>query len=317
MDVKRKVAMAVATLTVALGAGHLMQNGLGLGGAQVALADMPAPTPEAIMPLAAGLGPLGDTVVGPDAPVPPLPDAAFDPVRADPSPPGRTTKNEACPVTLEVMASAQATLDLTLIAPCRASERVVLRHGGLAITAMTSITGTLFTSLPGMEAAGEVSIFFDDGIGAQATQPLPDMPLYRRFAVQWVAEDRFQLHAFENGAAYGAEGHVFAAKPQRRLPNVVMQGGYLTLLGDSTAPLPMQAEVYTFPLDDADQVDLSVEAAVTQATCDREMLGEVLLSEGGGVTKTDLTMATPACDAIGDILVLNNPLSDLKLAVAN
>jgi hypothetical protein len=96
-----------------------------------------------------------------------------------------------------------------------------------------------------------------------------------------------------------------------------MQGGYLTVLGDRTAPLPMLAEVYTFPIDLAEPVDLTIEASVTDATCDRELLGEVLLSEGGEVTKTDLTMATPTCDAIGDVLVLNNPLPDLKLAAMN
>jgi hypothetical protein len=75
--------------------------------------------------------------------------------------------------------------------------------------------------------------------------------------------------------------------------------------------------VYTFPLDPAAPVDLAIEASVTAATCDRELLGEVLLSEGGALTKTDLTMATPTCDAIGDVLVLNNPLPDLKLAAVN
>jgi hypothetical protein len=77
------------------------------------------------------------------------------------------------------------------------------------------------------------------------------------------------------------------------------------------------AQVYTFPVGLAEAVDLTIEAEVTEATCNRELLGEVLFSELGGVTKTDLTMATPDCDAIGDVLVLNNPLPDLKLAAAN
>lgn len=333
MEMKRKVAMAAATLAVALGAGHLMQNGL--GGGESLLADATAPAPQDITALAAGVGPATSPIIPeaePAAPV--LPETAFAPTPL-PEPPAQASLPQVeapsadapalslsgdttnCPVTLEVIASAQATLDLTLIAPCRTSERVVLHHGGLTVTAMTSLSGTLFTSLPGMEPEGEVYIYFNDGLEATAAESLPDLPLYRRFAVQWLADDSFQLHAYENGAAFGEDGHVSAANPQRRLPNVPVDGGYLSLLGDSTAPRPMLAEVYTFPLDPAEPVELSIEAAVTEATCDRELLGEVLFSEGGTLTKTDLTMATPTCDAIGDVLVLNNPLPDLKLAVAN
>ena len=56
---------------------------------------------------------------------------------------------------------------------------------------------------------------------------------------------------------------------------------------------------------------------MSEATCDRELLGELLISEGGTHAATDLTLATPECDAIGDVLVLNNLLPDLKLATAN
>lgn len=329
MELKRKVAMAAVTLAVALGVGHLMQNGLVVQPGRVAdndgtAAETPTAAPKEIIPLAAGL----DAVpVAVQAATPALPDAALAPALPEAAdaglpavapPPALLSGNSTdCPVTLEVMASAQATLDLMLTAPCRASERVVIRHGGLAVTGMTSLTGALFTSLPGMESAGEVSVLFGDGLTVSAAEALPDLPLYRRFAVQWLADDAFQINAFENGAQFGEEGHVSATNPQRRLPNVPLRGGYLSLLGNNTAAPPMLAEVYTFPLDTAEPVDLTLEASVTAQTCDRELLGEVLLSEGGGVTKTDLTMATPDCDAIGDVLVLNNPLPDLKLAAAN
>lgn len=332
MELKRKVAMAAATLSVALGAGHLMQNGFG-GATQTAA--LQGETPQAITPLAAGVS-TEPAVEAPAPAAPVLPETAFAPTPAQDAPretadlpapapdlvedaPDMVLSGDSinCPITLDLIASAQATLDLTLVAPCRASERVVIRHGGLTVTGVTSLTGTLFASVPGMEPTGDVAVYFNDGVEVSAAESLPDLPLYRRFAVQWVAEDAFQLHAFESGASYGEPGHVSATNPARRLQNVPMQGGYLSLLGDSNAPLPMLAEVYTFPLDPAQPVDLTIEASVTEATCDRELLGEVLLSEGGTVTKTDLTMATPSCDAIGDVLVLNNPLPDLKLAVAN
>ena len=377
MEFKRKLAMAMATLAVALGVGHVMQNGLGAQPGRVASNEAPTPgspdhAPHEIVPLAAGLGgmPAQTGMVAEPRP-PALPDAAFAPAPAPAAPaeaalpapdmpeaaldaapvlgpamgpvmgpasetvaaPDVAAKDDTpdtdlpeiaisgdstnCPVSLDVMASALATLDLTLQAPCRASERVVIRHGGLTVTGMTSLTGTLFTSIPGMEASGAVSVLFGDGLEVNAVGALPDLTLYRRFAVQWMADDTFQVNAFENGAQFGEAGHVSATNPHRRIASLPMQGGYLSLLGDGAAPLPMLAEVYTFPQAPDETVVLTIEASVTEATCNRELLGEVLLSEAGTVTKTDLTMATPTCDAIGDVLVLNNPLPDLKLAAAN
>jgi hypothetical protein len=322
MDVKRKIAMAAATLAVAFGAGHLLVNGPEQRVQATAPQDivtLPASLNTDVapmMPAAAALAQVAFT-----APAPTLPKAASL-VKTSAVILTQTLQTPkklapACPLTLDVMAGAQATLNLTLIAPCRTTERVVIRHGGLAVTALTSATGTLFTSIPGFDTAGEVSVLFSDGIEILAAKRLGDLSAYRRFAVQWVDADTFQLHAFENGAQFGAGGHVSAATPGRQHSNVPMTGGYLSLLGNPATSLPMLAEVYTFPKDRDIPVDLTVEAMITDATCNRELLGEVLLSENGAVTETDLTMAMPDCNAIGDVLVLNNPQPDLKLATAN
>jgi len=220
-----------------------------------------------------------------------------------------------CPVDLQLFPAEGATLSVSLLAPCRASERVVIRHGGLVFTARTSLIGGLALSIPAMELSGAVTIRFEDGFEAAAAADLPDLPIYQRFAVQWMADDTFEVHAFENGAERDAPGHVSATNPQRRLSGVPGRGGVLTLLGDDSVSLPMLAEVYTWPLDPSYKVDVQVEAVVTAATCGRELLGELLHSQAGAVQVTDLTMATPDCDAIGDVLVLNNPVADMKLAL--
>lgn len=344
MDIKRKIAMAVATLSVAFGVGHVMQGGLGGKPQRSASADT---EPKAITPLAAGLTG-SDPLPAPKPTATPLPDQAFAPTTPAPAnpepavtaaepatgtphlPPAAQPQPETapvaeaalsgdsinCPVTLELLSAPQAMLDITLLAPCRAGERVVLRHGGLTVTAKTSLQGSLFLQLPGMEQDGSVSVLFSDGFEATAALDLPDLPIYQRFAVQWLAEDTFQLHAFENGATFGTKGHVSAADPQRRLPNVPSSGGFMTILGDDSVDLPMLAEVYTYPINPDVKVDVTIETEVTEATCNRELLGELLLSNAGKVVTTDLTLATPTCDAIGDVLVLNNPLPDLTLASA-
>lgn len=223
-----------------------------------------------------------------------------------PAPDASPALTEACPMTLDLMAEAQAMIGLTLVAPCHAGERVVLRHAGLVITAQTNATGSLFLALPAMATAAEVSVLFADQTSVASRIEVPELASMRRFAVQWIAEDAFQLQALENGATFGSPGHMSAENPG---------DGALRILGEAGVDRPMMAQVYTYPVDPQARVEVIVEAAVTETTCNRDLLGETITSVGGKVTVTDLTVATPPCDAVGDILVLKNLAPDVKIAV--
>lgn len=80
----------------------------------------------------------------------------------------------------------------------------------------------------------------------------------------------------------------------------------------------MLAEVYTFPSAKSVQdgvVDLSVEAEVTNTNCGLEIEAQTLeMTSNGQMKAHDLTLAVPDCGAIGTFLVLNNLVSDLKVA---
>ena len=327
MDMKRKITLGVATLAVALGAGHLVQSGMvGKVGAQSAQAET---TPTGITPLAASAKP-DDTA--PPAPVvaafvpldtaapvsPPVaapPVAVLASVTPDKTPPAATkpapvVQADTCRATLDVLPGANGMLDLTLLSPCKPSTRVVLRHGGLAVTGRTSTGGALFTALPALEAGGEVSAMFPDGTIAQGAAPV-DLAGVHRFAVQWMADDQFGLNAYQGGAAYGTPGHVHAGangKPEDAT-------GWMMPLGDASVDLPMLAQVYTWPAKPA-EVAIDIEAPVIEATCDRELLGETLESQAGVVTRSDITLAMPDCTAVGDFLVLNNLLAGMTTAAA-
>jgi hypothetical protein len=322
MDVKRKVGLVGVTVVVALGVGHLLQGGFGSQPRRV----VEAPRPVAITPLAAGLGSTSQSPATHEAaPAPEIPEAALLPLQATPAEPEPTEgpawalsgDSRNCPVSLDLTAAPKAMIDVTLLAPCSPEERVVIRHGGLAITGKTSLTGALFVSIPGMEEESVVSVLMPDGKDISAEISLPDLPIYRRIAVQWMDKDTFQLHAFEDGAIYGGKGHISAANPGNKLAGIPSKSGFMAFLGDDSVALPMLAEVYTYPIDLGVPVELTIEVDVSEVTCNRELLGELLLSEGGTYGATDLTLATPECDAIGDVLVLNNLLPDLKLATAN
>ncbi len=215
---------------------------------------------------------------------------------------GASAADDPCAISLEVFAEDAAMIGVTLLAPCRTGQRVVLHHGGLAVSMLTLATGSLFATLPAMDATGGVEARFDDGETVRAAAAVPELAGLRRFAVQWQDADRFALNGFEGGADYGDRGH-----------RTALNGGVFAL-GDPEAKPALLAEVYTFP--DPEAAHVSVEAEVVAATCGRELLGETLYSAGGAVRAADLTLAMPDCDATGGFVVLNNPLPDMTLAAA-
>lgn len=325
MEMKRRLARGVAVLSVALAAGHLVQT---MNKNKAIAAQEPLPSqieqvaagPESVVPpvpvaLPAPAAPAVKTaaltdvapVLSPSAKQLSIPIAP----KVAPATPAATA---SCAISFELIAEPQAQLGLTLVAPCHSSERVVLRHAGLAVTAKTSATGSLFVSLPALVADAEVSVLFADKTMTQASLQMPEVASLRRFGVQWMADDAFQINALENGASYGAPGHISAADPGTPADGAPVVGGYLNILGDSMVDTPMLAEIYTYPADPAAKVDMIVEATVTPTTCARELLGETIASFGGEVYITDLTLATPDCDAVGDILVLKNLVPDLTIA---
>ncbi len=272
--------------------------------------EVAAPIPE-VTP--AALPDSASTVAEPLSPAP----AALDPVLAQPQPKTAPLSDntaelaapESCTPAISLTAGPQAVITVSITAPCRAGERVVLRHAGLALAEKLSPQGTLVLDVPALQSAGDVSVLFPDAEMLRDTISMPDVAGIHRFAVQWMADDAFQLHAFENGADYGQPGDVWADAP------VSPNGGFLISLGDPGLDLPMLAQVYTYPA--AVKADVVIESAVTEATCGRELLGEVLESKAGAVTSTELTLAMPECDALGDILVLKNPGQDVTLAAVN
>lgn len=321
MKLTQRIALSVMVLGIGLGSGHLLQTraAKSQAGQETALNSAPEKKPVAITTLASGPNKVIAPTPQPRTTIPGIVTPALPPLTTEamqpetiPLPQTSTTADN-CDVSLDLITQPSAMLGLTMIAPCQPNARVVLRHAGLAVTAQTSATGALFLSLPAMEQSAKVSVLFADGAKVTAQIEVPDMASYRRFAVQWLADDAFQLHAFEGDADYGMPGHISAATPGRIIAGVPPKGGFLNALGSNQVDLPMLAEIYTFPANPDDKVRVIVEAAVTRETCGRELLGETLVSTAGHVTVTDLTLAMPDCSAVGSILVLKNLAPDTMM----
>lgn len=344
VDLKRRLARGAAVIIIALGAGHLVQTMSETGAKPRVAQTDPALMPKRIETLAADAETAKPSTApalaaprlpaavatAPEAPAKlPEPAAVVETapvkpatvVEAAPTKPAVVQPVEVaadpCPVTLDLNKSENAMITLMLTAPCHPAERVVLKHAGLAVSAQTLASGALVASLPALEQDATIVVLFKDGTAAEATLMVPEIATVRRFAVQYQADDAFQLHAFEDEAGYGGPGHVSGATPHLPAAGVPGKGGFLTLLGDSTTDLPLLAEVYTYPADQTQKPEVVVEAAVTETACGREILGETITSFGGTVDIGDLTVAMPECDAVGDYLVLKNLVPDLNIAANN
>ncbi len=354
VDIKRRLARGVAVIAIALGAGQLVQSMSDKPPAPRAAENQIDKKPKAIERVAATevgekpvpmvaldppknpetlppkpQAPVVASVTVPDpAPAPVIeaaPIAPAQPIAATvPTAPAskpdaqpQAAVAEACPVSLELGNADNALIAVTLIAPCHADERVVLKHAGLTITAKTTLTGALFVDLPALTQDARVEVMFKDATSVSATVAVPELATLRRFAVQWQQDDAFQLHAFEDGSDFGGPGDVSQTNPHQPIAGSPAKGGFLTLLGDATTDLPMLAQVYTYPNDGKIKPEIVVEAAVTEATCGREMLGQTLQTTTGPVKVSDMSLAMPECDAVGDYLVLKNLVPDMNIASSN
>lgn len=283
MKRKRSFVMAGGTVLMALGAGQIMQSGT----AESSAAMVPLPRIEAAAPLRpaaatplAAYDPSLEPVITPIALTDESPIAllAVAPEREPAS------QVELCAVTFDAFAATDAILSISLSAPCHPNQTVVLQHAGLAVTYQTTATGGLFVDIPALEPSGALTLRLPDGTEARATAPVPEVAAQRRLAVQWMAGDSFS----------------------------VTGDGTQIPLGTLSGPVPMLAQVVTLSPDAS--TPPVIEAEITPETCGRELLGEVLYSENGTVTRADLSLAMPDCDGIGGFVALNNPVPDMKLA---
>ena len=218
-----------------------------------------------------------------------------------------------CTPQLDLAAVPGALIDVTVTAPCHASQRVVLRHAGLAVTVMTDGAGRAETLLPAFEAAGGVIATLSGSAVAVGGVAIPDLDAFERVALQWQGADEFALHAFVGDAGFGEPGHVWSGAPDGQgVGNAFVLG----FDGDGVE-WPLRAEVLTWLHGDA-QPDIEIEAPVTAATCGREMLGEALILQRSGsairADTADVAVAMPSCEATGGFVVLRNLIPEPTLS---
>lgn len=228
------------------------------------------------------------------------------------------SSNQACAVTMNATPQAAAMVDVTLNAPCFSNERVTMHHNGMMFTAATDEQGVLAMTIPALTQNAVFIAAFASGEGALASASVDSLEFYDRKVVQSKAKANVAINAFEFGADFRQEGHVNAQSKRGVADAARGQGGFVTRLGDQSVADALVAEVYTFPTATSKQsgdVHVSVDVEVSTSNCGLRIEAQTLeVSRGGKLKVQDLTLPVPSCDAVGDFLVLQNLLADLKVA---
>lgn len=324
MITKRTVARIIGTVTCALSIGFVMQRSESLPVSANRLAADTA-RPVANDPVLPAEGPylelqeisLTSASFGPDAeegsdivlkvaslgviPLPDMPD--------EPEPP-----KVVCSVLATAVPAPRANVDLTVSAPCLKNQRSIIHHNGMMFSQTTDADGNLKVRIPALAGPAVIVVDFPGQGSAVAKTDVPDLSEVERVVLQWVGDGGFRIHAFEFGADYGDQGHVWSGAPQGDLKHQ----GRVVRLGDGLGPAARIAEIYSLPKGSVSQtgnVTLSVEAEVNGTNCGRKIAAQSLeIRDRGSMQTRDLVLTMPGCDAVGDYLVLNNLFDDLKIA---
>lgn len=212
---------------------------------------------------------------------------------------GPVPAKEGCDLRLSAEPRPGAIAALRLNAPCAPLARVTLRHQGLTVTLLTDARGEAGVLFP---AFSRDAVFMAEAGGSMAVArtELPDMADWHRVALQWRDGDELSLHALAPGARHGEPGHM-----SRDTALATPSGASMIGLGDPAAPAPRLAEIYSAPAGDA--AAISVEIEVTAENCGSLVTAELVRVDGAqAIASTDIEVTLPGCDAVGELLILQN-----------
>ncbi|MEL7252615.1 MAG: hypothetical protein AAGL23_00465 [Pseudomonadota bacterium] len=245
--------------------------------------------------------------------------AALDDIPLNPSlPREEPTPAFECETKVVALTSAGAMVELLVDTNCHVNSGFTVHHNGMMVSGMTDGEGLASVILPALTEKAVYMVTFPGGDTVVANAEVTSVVDYDRAIVQWSAYDGLQVHALEYGATYEGPGHIWSGAMGEMANAAKGEGGFMMRLGEPSPLSTHMVEVYTFPTGMAlreGNVELSLEAVVTEANCGRDLEAQVIQKSGDTPMKVrELTLAMPDCDAIGDFLVLNNMFDDLNIA---
>ena len=293
---RAQMGMAAVALVVAGSSGYMLQDGA------------PLVPPTQIVPLSAALDSAAVPVDLAVPELPALPDVAV-PIADAPLPvlPDSAAPAGCAPAMLTLSPLPDAMIGVAVEAPCRAGERLEIFHAGLGFAVRLSDQAGWQGAVPALTEDAAIALRFEAGDELLGRMRLADLPGLVRVGVEWRGTAPLELHAYENGAAFGAPGHVHAGAPE----------GRLMVLGDAGLARPMQAQVYTAPAGGA--VALEIATEIGPESCGKPLEAQTFRAEAGvPAVLTAITLALPECDQLGGYVVMPLPgLAAQRLALAD
>lgn len=297
----KKVLRITAAVAVAALAAHTAESQKGHGPARspvLAAAERlsPArPSPEATG--AAGVPPSASLGAPTDAPLGKL--IGITPVAA-PAPAGAS---DQCRPVMQLQAAPGAMILVSLSAPCNRSERIVLRHSGIAFATRTDAGGSARMLIPALKPEAMVAVYLAESRLLLGKVSVPDAASYARLAVTWEWPAEVELRATEGNRVLVAAAASPAAEPARILS-----------LGSPDVQPSVMTHIYSAPGRDLGDVSLSAELRITPASCGRTLRLGTVYAANGRTAAREREVAVPLCGTAGDILLLKNLSPAPKLA---
>lgn len=207
-----------------------------------------------------------------------------------------------CLSQLVATATSGALVDLTIDAPCQAQSLARVQMGALSFDVTVPRSGSKQIKIPALTDSVDIKVTFQNSDELNANVRVPDLPLYDRVAMMVDGPSPFELHAREFGADYAGDGHVWSAVPHS---NTAI--GKIHVLGDVLTG-GKTAQVYSIASAMAakeGEVAITIEAALTQATCGTSAAVTALqTTRNGSVDVDNIALDLPGCaDADGYILL--------------
>lgn len=326
---RRRAILAVASVAAAFGVGLVVQS----VAASRAAPPAPPPAPAVLTVDAPRPVPVSAPAGSEDLPADPdsrtfagLTGAGFRPLvvpdHTDSPAPGLVPDvgplGLSCELSLTATAAAGGTAFLRVSAPCRAGEVVSLTHGALRGDYRLSPSGEVMARFPAFSDPADYAVLTQDGSAARTAVPVPGASGFDRMISMWAGADRLSIHAYEFGADFGDEGHVWRDAPSAGAVADTGRGGFLLEIGDPDLPDAARAEVYSFPAAESARtgaVRIELEAEITEATCGRDLRARTLqIGTDLPGAPVDIALSMPGCDQTGGFLQLKNLAQDLMIA---
>lgn len=308
---KRRVTTFVVVVLLAFLSGHVMQT--------VLVDDVPVASvtsgPDAAPIMESGEQP---------QPLPTPPAATLVPIlERPPILPKRAqsvedqtqaTKSGGCASRLFLTPAPAGTVSMSFRAPCDGGAQIGIRQGPVVASQTLDTTGRLTIRMPALTEDVSITVTLN-GETLSADISVPDALDFQHVVLMWDGPQMLRLNAFEFGAARNEIGHVWSGAPKTPVRASRGTGGFLTRMTTETGP---SAEIYSVPSGRAlvrGVVRLVVEAEVTPASCGRIAIAKAIQPTAfRRQSETDVEVALPDCDRLGEVVLLQNLLRDMRLA---